>query len=55
LLQDLGAEPSPKQAVMVRRLTSSIKKAVLSPIPQINGSREATTPYTRQINNTKKQ
>lgn len=55
LLQDLGAEPGPKQAVMVRRLTSSVKKPALSPIPQINGSREATTPYTRPINNTEKQ
>jgi len=55
LLQDMGAEPGPKQAVMVRRLTSSIKKPALSPIPQINGSREATTPYSRPINNTEKQ
>jgi len=51
LLGDLGAEPGPKQVVMARRLTSAIKKPALSPIPQINGSREATTPYSNPFEN----
>jgi hypothetical protein len=51
LLQDLGVEPGPKQVVMARRLTSAVKKPALSPIPQINGSREATTPYSNPFEN----
>jgi hypothetical protein len=51
LLGDVGAEPGPKQVVMARRLTSAIKKPALSPIPHINGSREATTPYSNPFKN----
>ena len=45
-----GATPAPHaaestQAVMVRRLTAAVKKAELSPIPSINGTQEATSPY----------
>ena len=41
-LEDLSAEVSSTQAVMVRRLTASVKKAELSPIPKINGTQEVT-------------
>lgn len=44
-LEDLGAEPSSSQAVMVRRLVAEIKKPVLASLPQINGSTEPTTTY----------
>lgn len=44
-LEDLEAEVSSTQAVMVRRLTAAVKKAELAPIPSINGTQEVTTPY----------
>jgi hypothetical protein len=45
-LEDLNAEVSSTQAVMVRRLTAAVKKPELAPIPAINGTTEATSPYS---------
>jgi hypothetical protein len=45
VLEELGAEPGPPQAVMVRRLAAAVKKPALAPFPQINGSREPTTSF----------
>jgi hypothetical protein len=44
-LEDMGAQPGPNQAVMVRRLALPIKKPVLSSLPQIKNGTEATTTY----------
>ena len=44
-LQDLGAQPGPHQAVMVKRLAAKIKMPELSPLPTINGGTEPTTSY----------
>jgi hypothetical protein len=44
-LEALGGEMSESQAVMVRRLTASVKKPELVRIPAINGKAEASTPY----------
>jgi hypothetical protein len=46
-LEDLDAEVSSTQAVMVRRLTAAVKKPELSPIPTINGTQEVTSPYQK--------
>jgi hypothetical protein len=40
-LEDLGAQPGPPQAVMVRRLAAEVKKPALTPLPAINGGTEA--------------
>jgi hypothetical protein len=55
-LEDLDAEVSSSQAVMVRRLTAMVKKPELVALPSINGTTEVTTPYnqTQPINNGKK-
>jgi len=45
VLEQLGAEPGPPQAVMVRRLAAAVKKPVLAPLPKINGGREPTTSF----------
>lgn len=50
-LEDLEAEVSSTQAVMVRRLTVAIKKAELSPIPNLNGTQEVTSSY-QQVSST---
>jgi hypothetical protein len=46
-LEDLDAEVSVSQAVMVRRLAAMVKKPELSPLPSINGGTEVTTPYNQ--------
>jgi hypothetical protein len=46
-LEDLNAEVSSTQAVMVRRLTATVKKPELAPIPSINGTTEVTSPFTK--------
>lgn len=46
-LEDLDAEVSASQAVMVRRLAAMVKKPELSPLPSINGGTEVTTPYNQ--------
>jgi len=43
-LTGLGAECSPMQAVMARRLTAWVAHAELTPLPKINGTTEVTTP-----------
>ena len=53
LLQNLGAKPGPKQVLVARRLTSTVQKSTLASIPHINGSREATTPYSHPLENKK--
>lgn len=52
-LEDLQAEVSASQAVMVRRLTAMVKKPELAALPSINGTTEVTTPYNqaRQMEN----
>jgi len=47
-LEVAGAEASSSQAVMVRHLAASVKKAALAPIPQINGGTEPTTSYIKE-------
>ncbi|TAK11076.1 MAG: hypothetical protein EPO32_13190 [Anaerolineae bacterium] len=39
-MQDLGAEPGPGQAVMVRRLATEVRKPVRQALPAINGGAE---------------
>lgn len=46
-LEALEAEVSASQAVMSRRLTVMVSKPELAPLPKINGSTEATTPYNK--------
>jgi len=46
-LGGLEAEVSASQAVMARRLTAMITKPEMAPLPQINGSTEASTPYNQ--------
>jgi len=46
-LEDLQAEVSASQAVMVRRLTAMVKKPELAALPSINGTTEVTTPYNQ--------
>jgi len=46
-LEDLDAEVSSTQAVMVRRLTASVKKPELSRIPTLNGTQEVTSSYRK--------
>jgi hypothetical protein len=55
-LENLHAQVSTSQAVMVRRLTAMVKKPELAALPAINGTTEVTTPYNRahQIKNNKK-
>jgi len=45
-LENLNAQVSSTQAVMVRRLTAAVKKPELAPIPSINGTTEVTSPYS---------
>jgi hypothetical protein len=45
VMEEIQAEPGVSQAVMVRRLAASVKKAALSPIPQINSGTEPTTSF----------
>ncbi|MEK6221007.1 MAG: hypothetical protein N2D54_02010, partial [Chloroflexota bacterium] len=52
-LDDLGAEPGPNQAVMVKRLTASIKKPELSPISAIQANTEPTAFFTKSDISTK--
>lgn len=40
-VEELGAQPGPPQAVMVRRLAAEIKKPALARLPAINGGTEA--------------
>jgi hypothetical protein len=47
-LEEVGAEASGSQAVMVRRLAATVKKPALAPIPQINGGTEPTTTYIKK-------
>jgi hypothetical protein len=44
-LEDLDAQVSASQAVMVRRMTARVQQAELVPLPTINGNTEPTTPY----------
>jgi len=55
-LEELNAEVSTSQAVMVRRLTAMVKKPELAALPSINGTTEVTTPYnqTRKLKTSKK-
>jgi len=46
-LEDLDAEVSASQAVMVRRLAAMVKKPELVALPAINGTTEVTTPYNQ--------
>ncbi len=46
LMEEIGAQVSNTQAVMVRRLTAAVKKPELAPLPAINGKTEPTTPFT---------
>jgi hypothetical protein len=46
-VEGMDAEVSASQAVMVRRLTALVAKLELSPLPKINGTTEATTPYNQ--------
>ncbi len=49
-LEELGAEPGPRQAVMVKRLAVSVKKPVLVPLPAIKGTTaNPTMPIARSI------
>ena len=53
VLKKLGAIKGPDQIVLARRLTSIVKKPVLSALPQLNGSREASTPFSNSFRNKK--
>lgn len=44
-LESLEAEVAASQAVMARRLAALVQKPALAPLPAINGSTEATSPY----------
>ncbi len=44
-LENLDAQVSASQAVMVRRMTVRVQQAELAPLPAINGNTEPTTPY----------
>ena len=44
-LEDLDAQVSTSQAVMVRRMSVRVQQAELAPLPAINGNTEPTTPY----------
>ncbi len=44
-LEDLGAESSPAQAVMVRRTVTSIQKPATAPLPTLNGNTKPTTTF----------
>jgi len=46
-LEELRAEVSTSQAVMVRRLVAMVKKPELAALPSINGTTEVTTPYNQ--------
>jgi hypothetical protein len=48
-LELTGGEVSSSQAVMVRHLAVSVKKAALAPIPQINEGTEPTTSYVKKV------
>ncbi len=49
-LEELAAEPGPRQAVMVKRLAVTVKKPVIAPLPAIKGTTATPTmPITRSI------
>lgn len=44
-VEELGGQPGPSQAVMVRRLTAVVKKPELAPLPRIDNGVEPTTSF----------
>jgi hypothetical protein len=52
-LEEVGAQPGPRQAVMVKRLVVPIQEPAQSPLTAITGTRaNPTVPFTRSIHRT---